>query len=179
MTEPESKPIGSLDVQQLWEKYEDIAMHFNDLLMRLRSQSIAGIAALSTIVGLLTKGDVANLRISWLVAAMIFVAMALVWVAIWCIDFLYYNVLLMGAVTAIKQLEAETMRGGPKWINMSTLIEDQFAEPPDISPFHGVLLFYGIVLGILVAGALFCLNMHWETPVTVIPTPLEVRFFKL
>lgn len=173
MTEPESKPVGSLDAQALWNKYEDIAMHFNDLLMRLRSQSIAGIAALSTIVGVLTKSDVAD----WLVAAMIFVAMALVWVAIWCIDFLYYNVLLVGAVTAIKQLEVETQRGGPPHgINMSTLIEDQFAKPANISSFHGVLLFYGIVLLLLVAGAMFCLIMHWQEPVA---TGVQAHIFKL
>jgi hypothetical protein len=164
MTETESKSIGSLDKQKLWEKYEDIAMHFNDLLMRLRSQSIAGIAALSTIVGVLAKGDVADVKVSWLVAAMIFVAMALVWVAIWCIDFLYYNVLLTGAVTAIRQLEEDTQQGGPKSINMSTLIEAQFTKPPNVSSFRGVLLFYGIVLFLLVSGAMFCLSMHWQDP---------------
>ncbi|HEX4158189.1 MAG TPA: hypothetical protein VHY79_06915 [Rhizomicrobium sp.] len=97
-------------------------------------------------------------------ATIIFVAMALVWVAIWCIDFLYYNVLLSGAVAAIKQLEDETRQGGPKSINMSTLIEAQFAKPPNVSSFHGVLLFYGLVLFLLVAGAMFCLVMHWQDP---------------
>ncbi|HEX4158190.1 MAG TPA: hypothetical protein VHY79_06920 [Rhizomicrobium sp.] len=28
MTEPEGKTAGSLNAQALWEKYEDIAMHF-------------------------------------------------------------------------------------------------------------------------------------------------------
>jgi hypothetical protein len=41
-----------IDVQCLWEKYEDIAMHFNDLLIRLRTQSLAGVAALSALVGI-------------------------------------------------------------------------------------------------------------------------------
>lgn len=90
-------PSGNqLDLQKLWAKYEDIAMHFNDLLMRLRSQSLAGIAALATIVGVLAKGEIASLSVSWFVAAMIFVAMALFWIAIWCLDFLYYNRLLRG-----------------------------------------------------------------------------------
>jgi hypothetical protein len=164
MTTTEGNPGSSLNVQKLWAKYEDIAMHFNDLLMRLRSQSLAEIAALATIVGVLTKGDVEAVRISWLVAAMIFVAMALFWVAVWCIDFLYYNVLLMGAVTALRQLEAESHRDGPRGINMSTLIERQFTQPANISPFRGVLLFYGIALVSLVAGAFFCLIMHWQDP---------------
>ncbi len=44
-----------IDVQKLWEKYEDIAMHFNDLLMRLRTQTLAGIAAVSALVGVFAK----------------------------------------------------------------------------------------------------------------------------
>src|ERR1700743_2579491 len=113
MSDP-SKPAAvesQLSIQELWAKYEDIAMHFNDLLMRLRSQSIAGIAALSTVVGVLAKGDVASLSISWFVAAMIFVAMGFFWIAVWCIDFLYYNRLLSGAVAAISELEAHCADG--------------------------------------------------------------------
>ena len=56
----------------------------------------------------------------------------------------------------------ETRRDGPKSINMSTLIEAQFAKPPNVSSFHGALLFYGIVLVLLVSGAMFCLAMHWQ-----------------
>lgn len=82
----------------------------------------------------------------------------------------------MGAVTALKQLEAESHRDGPNGINMSTIIEAQFSKPANISSFHGVLLFYGIVLFLLVAGAMFCLAMHWEYPVS---TSVQAHIFEL
>src|SRR5664280_1831888 len=43
--EPEGWPL-----KDVWEKYEDIAMHFNDLLIRLRTQALAAVAAISTLV---------------------------------------------------------------------------------------------------------------------------------
>jgi hypothetical protein len=57
-----------IDVQCLWAKYEDIAMHFNDLLMRLRSQSLAGIAAVSVLVGVFSKEGIADIQLDWTVA---------------------------------------------------------------------------------------------------------------
>jgi hypothetical protein len=152
-----------IDVQSLWEKYEDIAMHFNDLLMRLRSQSLAGIAAASTIITVLAKGEVADVKLDWLVAKDLFLALSIVWVAIWCLDFLYYNRLLMGSVRAIKKLETQTKTGAPfTGINMSTLIEDEFrysfwSRWP--ARFYGVILFYVIVLGVLVAGMIYAQHM--------------------
>jgi hypothetical protein len=72
----------TIDAQALWAKYEDITMHFNDLLMRLRSQSLAGIAAVSTLVGLFTKEGAADVQLGWMQATGIFIAMAAFWVAI-------------------------------------------------------------------------------------------------
>ena len=33
---------------EVWQEYEKIAMHFNDLLMRLRTQALGAVAALAT-----------------------------------------------------------------------------------------------------------------------------------
>jgi len=142
-------------------------MHFNDLLMRLRSQSLTGVAALSTIVGVLAKGDVAAISVSWFVAAMIFVAMGLYWIAIWCLDFLYYNRLLRGAVAALRNIEAASQDPAKIFaIDMSTTIEEEFDQdltPETFRHFRGVFLFYAIVLSAIIAGGLFCLWMHWQT----------------
>jgi hypothetical protein len=62
----------TVNIQSLWEKYEDIAMHFNDLLMRLHTQGLAGIAAVSTLVGIFTKGTASDFQSDWLVATFIF-----------------------------------------------------------------------------------------------------------
>jgi hypothetical protein len=151
-----------IDVQCLWEKYEDIAMHFNDLLIRLRTQSLAGIAALSAVVGIFSKegGAPSNLQLDWVVAEAIFAAMIGFWIAIWCLDMVYYNRLLNGSVRAIVELEKQTDDGSAfdGKIEMSRLIEAQFKEPiwnPKERSYHGVVAFYGIVLVVLFAGFFF------------------------
>ena len=42
-------------IYDLWTKYEDIAMHFNDLLIKLRTQALAAVAALTTLSGFLQR----------------------------------------------------------------------------------------------------------------------------
>lgn len=162
--QPQSKSVLSAtsDIQVLWAKYEDIAMHFNDLLMRLRSQSLAGIAAVSTLVGIFTKTGT-DAKVDWMAAAAIFVAMGFFWAAIFCLDLLYYNRLLIGAVSAITKLESNLASGEDIGINMSTLIEEEFRSPTlcgKISSFKGVLGFYAIVLGVIIAGAFFSVYMY-------------------
>jgi hypothetical protein len=157
-------------VESLWAKYEDIAMHFNDLLMRLRSQSLAGVAAVSALIGIFSKEGALDIHLDWVVAEAIFGALALFWVAVCCLDLLYYNRLLTGAVTAIKQLEEQTK---PRanfngYINMSTVIEAEFKTNPFRlkSPrFIGVTAFYIIVLLAIVAGGVFSDQMR-RRPVT-------------
>lgn len=48
-----------------WKKYEDIAMHFNDLIIRLRIQSIGGIAALAAILGIFLTDTKSNIDITF------------------------------------------------------------------------------------------------------------------
>lgn len=42
---------------EVWKQYEKIAMHFNDLIIRLRTQSIGGLAALAAIIGIVLKNN--------------------------------------------------------------------------------------------------------------------------
>lgn len=165
-------PAGNVEInpQDLWAKYEDIAMHFNDLIMRLRTQSLAGIAAVSTLVGLFTK-EGADIQTDWLVASAIFIAMALFWIAIWCLDFHYYSRLLAGAVAALKKLENETASGNVARIDISTIIEAEFENPSPKpkSSSSGALAFYRIVLLVIVAGAAFSGWMHWSLTKTSHP----------
>src|ERR1017187_1093347 len=96
--EPEGWPL-----KDVWEKYEDIAMHFNDLLIRLRTQALAAVAAISTLVTIFGKTG-ANPKLSWELAALVFSLLAVFWIAILVIDFCYNNRLLIGAVAAIRLL---------------------------------------------------------------------------
>jgi hypothetical protein len=152
---------GAKEFQSLWIEYEKIAMHFNDLLMRLRSQGLAGIAAVSTLMGIFTKGATTNIAADWQIATAIFIALILFWVAIGFLDLLYYNRLLMGAVEAIVKLEAQTKQDSETpfdGINMSTYIVAEFSRWPRFGAFRGVLVFYAIVLFTIVGGA--CFSWH-------------------
>ena len=40
---------------ELWKSYEDVAMHFNDLLIRLRIQALAALATISSIILVINK----------------------------------------------------------------------------------------------------------------------------
>jgi hypothetical protein len=74
----------------LWKSYEGVAMHFNDLLIRLRTQALGGVAALATLAGVLVRGDLApKLRCGVLAGA--FLLLLLFWVAVWILDMRYYN----------------------------------------------------------------------------------------
>jgi hypothetical protein len=165
MSKREPTASAVLNIQELWAKYEDIAMHFNDLLMRLRSQSLAGIAAVSTLVGIFAKTESSDAKVDWMAAAAIFVAMALFWIAIFCLDLFYYNRLLVGAVSAITKLESESAPGNAfsSGINVSTLIESEFRSPAlcgKMSHFRGILWFYGIVFVAIIAGVVFSVHMY-------------------
>ncbi len=58
------KPADGFPMFELWDKYEAITMHFNDLLMKLRTQALAGVAALSAVDGIFAKNESNNLRSS-------------------------------------------------------------------------------------------------------------------
>src|SRR5438105_1228412 len=47
---------------EAWKKAEEVAMHFNDLMMNFRLKAIAGVTAATGVFGtiLLTKGEVAT-----------------------------------------------------------------------------------------------------------------------
>jgi hypothetical protein len=166
MTDHEGWPI-----RELWEKYEEIAMHFNDLIIRLRTQALAGVAALSTLVGVFAKADLGQFTYTWEIAGFVFLALALFWVAIWILDFWYYNDLLVGAVAALLELEKESeTKSHIAHINMSTLVERSVAGELNFKlgwwkTFRIVAprwAFYILVFSALVAGACFSFSMHFQ-----------------
>jgi hypothetical protein len=152
---------NEINVQRLWEQYEGIAMHFNDLLMRLRTQSLAGVAAVSAVVGIFSKeGGAGDIHLDWTIVGAIFLAMSGFWVAIWCLDIGYYNRLLNGAVNAIVELEKSTepRSAFTGEINMSRTIEVQLEKDwinLKKGSYYGVVAFYAIVLALLISGFLF------------------------
>ena len=113
---------------KVWKSYEDIAMHFNDLIIRLRIQSIGGLAALAIILGIFLQKDNKNSEAFKCVLAMVaLVFLIICWKAIWKLDMEYYDRLLEGSVNAILELENnKKVFLEDKHIDLSTNIERAF-----------------------------------------------------
>jgi len=133
------------DTVALWYHYEEIAMHFNSLIMQYRLQVIAGAGAIGTTASYLIGEKVRKpIQQDWLRAT---VASGL-WVLIFAaaiLDVCYYNQLLQGAVNAITEFE----RLHPE-IKMSTRIDEAVGNGK-----HAVWYAYGILLGLLLIYALW------------------------
>lgn len=159
-------------IHEAWDSYEKIAMHFNDLLIRLRIQALGGVATLSTLVGIFTKTETRTTQGSWEIAAAVFGALAIFWIAIWILDIKYYNRLLLGAVRAILELEERSAtETHVRSINMSSLISAAFGPDPILleqprrrvpRPLTGIYWFYSLVLFALSLGFCFSVNKHFD-----------------
>lgn len=164
----------------LWKEYESIAIHFNQLILSLRTQALGGVAAtVVLLVGLLAqrggseseqqtkeKATSAN----WGALACAFLLLSLLWLALSVLDLKYYHKLLEGSVRGIIALEKNTtMFGENSTIALSHHIRYAVDPSADNTPdfehmtkltedfthfeeTEAVYWFYGIVLVTL----LFC-----------------------
>jgi hypothetical protein len=133
---------------EVWAKYEDIAMHFNDLIIRVRFQALAGVAALAVGSGFILE-RISDEPTRWMLMTVLFVVLALLWIALAVLDFFYYNRLLLGTVDAILKLEeASKQMTTVDQLELSTLIKREVEEPLCRwrKSLWGPLLFYSIVL---------------------------------
>lgn len=124
-----SSPINvgdppALNLFSVWKEYESVAMHFNDLLIRLRTQALGGVAALAALAAVMVRGDLPP-RMRWGVSVCAFVLLVLFWVAVWILDMRYYNRLLHGAVKALLEIEELSCASRPvSGLTLSTRIEE-------------------------------------------------------
>lgn len=135
-------PVNTLSDQNtidLWKKYEDVAMHFNDLIMRWRLHAMGGLAGLVTVAGFVV-GDAATLAARYRAMLILTGVLTFAWVAVALIDLLYYRKLLEGAVRALLQLEEKYQRGGA--ITFSTQVDHSASRGAKLAPW----LFYGFGL---------------------------------
>lgn len=173
-----------------WKKYEDIAMHFNDLIIRLRTQSIGGIAALAAILGIFLTDTNSNndITFNYGLASIALIILILFWIAVWILDLRYYNRLLEGSVNAILLLEKnkeEFLEN--KEINLSTNIENafnqRFAHEPKglIKRFllNARNLFYSLVFIGLFLGFVFSFSIYINNKPSKSPNKDRVSNVKL
>jgi hypothetical protein len=92
-------PTSFEDVFKLWSKHEDTAIHFNDLLIKLRIQILGGVSISGTLAATIEKNS-HSLKY-------IFVSFWVIWGAVWILDAFYYSRLLSGAVDATIDIERE------------------------------------------------------------------------
>lgn len=167
---PKIEALTGWPIHEAWDKYESVAMHFNDLLMRLRTQALGAVVAISTLTGVVTTSGIFP-RTSWGISFTIFSLLAVAWLAVWILDFCYYNRLLIGAVTAILELEEKSRTTSHiSHINLSTRIHEaagaEFLTKSRISNaesrrrIFGRWFFYASVFCVLLACALWSLNKH-------------------
>jgi len=154
----ESKP--GFDLFCVWKEYEAVAMHFNDLLIRLRTQSLAAVAAFATGASVLLRSGLLGPDFHWEVLTGVFSFLAVFWLAVWLLDFMYYNRLLLGAVRALVNLEAGSANNRILTIDLSTKIESTVRKPFGNWPRAvGIWLFYSLVFCLLLAGAIVSANL--------------------
>ena len=151
---PGARP--TFDLFCVWKEYEGVAMHFNDLLLRIRSQSLAAVAAFATVAGVLLQSEAIDQRFRWGALTAVFVALGVFWIAIWVLDFTYYNLLLIGAVRALTSVEALSSKGEALTeITLSTEIERAVVQGSKerVSVAIGRWSFYVLVFMVLGTGA--------------------------
>jgi hypothetical protein len=147
---------------EVWKEYEKIAMHFNDLIMRLRTQALGAVAALATIIGIFARAG-AETHTNWEMVTFAFSVLLLFWIAVWCIDFLYYNKLLKGAVTSLLELEKKSesqirILQIDLSSNVEKAVERQLKNQSPRLWLVGRWIFYILVAFTLSCGSLFSLH---------------------
>src|SRR5688500_15957385 len=132
----DKQPTG-IDVDpkivELWGKYEDVAMHFNELIMRWRLQAIGGLAGLVTLAGFVV-GDAESLLVRYRAMLLLSIVLTFGWIGVGIIDLFYYRRLSQGSVDAILNLESKI-----KQIDLSTAIENRARRGSKVAPW----IFYG------------------------------------
>ena len=128
---PLDRATTDFDLFTVWKEYEAIAMHFNDLLLKIRTQSLAAVAAFGTAAGLLLRGENISHELRWGALTAVFSSpLCVFWVAIWIPDFAYWQ----SAVTPERLKHSSGLKGKAKKSNrtsgiyISTLIEQAVAR---------------------------------------------------
>ena len=159
MAQPD-KPSAVFDRFQLWKEYEGVAMHFNDLIIRLRSQSLGGVAAVAALAAVVAKSDTtAELRWGLLTGA--FALLSLFWVAVWALDLGYYNRLLGGAVDALLAIEKES--NGSRLVDrieLSTKIEERVKSGRVCNNAYRITFYVVVLLALLAGLAVSAYKLH-------------------
>ena len=110
------------NIIQLWWHYEEIAMHFNELIIQYRLQVIGGAGVIGTLAAYIV-GKVENVERRHKIRAYVSPIILILLTSAAYLDIFYYNLLLQGAVKAILRLEEQY-----PYLYMSTEIAGMYDE---------------------------------------------------
>jgi len=138
----------------LWWHYEELAMHFNGLIMQFRLQVLGGAGAIGTLAGyLINSGKVEGLKKPNRLRAVVASGLWVLILAAAMLDVFYYRQLLKGAVQAILDFEREHPE-----IQMSTQIERTVGQGKYV-----IFCAYGILISVLGIFTLWAWIRSWNT----------------
>jgi hypothetical protein len=103
---------------EIWFHYEEIAMHFNNLIMQFRLQLMGGAGVIGTVAAYLIGGKVNDPGQRHWLRFLVSSGLLVLIIAAAVLDLAYYDRLLKGAVAALLEFE----KNHPD-IQMSTRIE--------------------------------------------------------
>ena len=92
-------------VVELWWHYEQLAMHFNQIIIQYRLQVMAGIGVIGAVSSYIVAEKIHGPEDKHRVRAIISLLLLLLIIAAAFLDLAYYNELLRGSVNAILKLE--------------------------------------------------------------------------
>lgn len=160
-----------LNIFEVWKEYEAVASHFNELLIRLRTQPLGGVAAIAAVAAVVVKGDIGS-TLRWGVLAAAFALLLVFWIAVWILDVGYYNRLLLGAVEAILEIEKVSQEGKPiNEIILSTRIEEVATGKKAFnqSSLIPVKRFYTVVLlGLIMCLVISVAGLFWPEIIDIV-----------
>lgn len=90
---------------QLWFHYEEVAMHFNQLIIQYRLQLVGGAGVIGALASYLVQQKVSNRLKRYELHVVVSLVLFLVVSAAASLDIFYYNKLLQGAVDALMEYE--------------------------------------------------------------------------
>lgn len=163
-TEPDEQTEENREeLMEAWKTSEDVAMHFNVLLLGFRLKAIVGIA-LGAVVSIGFKFDQLADRVP---VYSLVAGLAVIWHLVWAVDFLYYYRLLAGAIDELIRLERRlgnvhlshlierrVWGGGRADSNIESIIPYN-AKGPGKYPSWPIWLFYVVPAASLIVLAIF------------------------
>ena len=146
------------DVVQLWFHYEEIAMHFNELIIQYRLQLMGGAGVIGVLSGYLVGEKVTDISLQHKLRAFISTGILILILAAAYLDVFYYNQLLRGAVDAIIKFENEY-----PYLYMSTSIKSKFCDSGTLCDYSNATLRIIIAYCIVIVPILGFTVWSWMT----------------